>query len=93
MSEEKFLTDEEELKLENYAQSSTSPQLWSPDGGEPMTITDIVKSKGYAKKDGKKYKPKKWTPVSLSEKITSKDFGKINHNDDLTDDQTKPEIK
>lgn len=70
MSEDLELTEEEEKKLVNYAESSSSPQLWSPDGGEPVTITDIVKNHGKAIKDGKPYTPKKWTPVSLSEMVS-----------------------
>jgi len=66
MKEELYLSDDEEKVLENCAQSTTTPQLWSPDGGEPMSITEIVKHRGMAKgKDGKKYRPKKWTPVGL----------------------------
>lgn len=64
---ESYLTDEETERLENCAQSTTTPQLWKADGeGEPVSITDIVKSRGMAAgKDGKSYRPKKWTPVGL----------------------------
>lgn len=65
---ESFLSDEEVKKLENFAESSTTTsQLWRADGdGEPMSITDIVKSRGIAKnKSGKEYRPKKWTAVGL----------------------------
>lgn len=83
MEEVPYLSEEQEEKLENYAQSSSVPQLWKADGkGEPMSITDIVKSKGFATVDGKKYKPKKWKPVSLSDKVMSDDFGKVNHSKD-----------
>lgn len=71
MSDKSYLTEDEEKRLENCAQSTSSPQLWSPDGGEPMSITDIVKGRGKAKgSDGKKYRPKKWTPVGLDSIVT-----------------------
>jgi hypothetical protein len=67
---ENFIDDEEVKKLESCAQSSTVPQLWSADGGEPMSISDIVKNRGKAKnKSGKLYNPKKWTPVGLSDTV------------------------
>ncbi len=69
MSEDLELTEDEEKKLVNHAESSSSPQLWSADGGEPVTIADIVKNRGKAIRDGKPYIPKKWTPVSLSKMI------------------------
>lgn len=66
MFDEPYISEDEEKILENCAQSTTTPQLWSPDGGGPMSITDIVKGRGKVKgKDGKKYYPKKWTPVGL----------------------------
>jgi hypothetical protein len=65
-----FLNDEEVEKLESCAQSSTVPQLWSADGGEPMTITDIVRNRGKTKdKSGKLFHPKKWKPVGLSDMV------------------------
>lgn len=64
---ESYLTEEEVEKLENCAQSTATPQLWKADGqGKPVSISDIVKSKGMAKgKDGKSYRPKRWIPVGL----------------------------
>lgn len=84
---EQFLTDEEAERLENCAQSTSTPQLWSPDGGEPMSISDIVKGRGMATgKDGKKYHPKKWTPVGLDKMVSSwKPTG--NAEDQKTEDE------
>lgn len=68
---ESYLSDEEVERLENCAQSTAVPQLWSPDGGEPMSITDIVKNQGMAtSKEGKKYRPKKWSPVGLDSMVS-----------------------
>lgn len=70
---ESYLTDEEAERLENCASSTTTPQLWKADGkGEAVSISDIVRGRGMATgEDGKKYRPGKWTPVGLGEKVNS----------------------
>lgn len=87
---EDYLTEEESGRLENCAQSSTTPQLWSPDGGEPVSISDIVKSRGMATdKGGQKYRPKKWTPIGLDSIV--KDWKPSGNADDATTCECKKE--
>lgn len=77
-----YLSEDEVKKLENYADSSSVPQLWSPDGGKPMSISEIVKHRGLANNKKGKYRPKSWKAVSMSSLVNRSDFGKINHSED-----------
>lgn len=56
--------------------TSTSPQYITPEG-KIFTATDLVKGRGFLDHNGKKIKPTKWKAHSLSEKVNSKDFGKV----------------
>lgn len=69
----------EELKKLSGAVTSTSPlyETIDPVGGVIFTSTDLVQGGGYLGSGSKKFKPKKWKAKSLSDRVMSKDFGKV----------------
>jgi hypothetical protein len=67
-------------KIEKEAITTSTTPLYittDPVKGKVFTAADIVSGKGKLTHNGKSFVPKKWKAHSLSDKVTSKEFGKV----------------